>query len=52
MARRAQGLSHAEICRACDEAAKMAVLEDRRRIDLADLERAVRLRQDRKRAVK
>jgi len=52
MARRAQGLSHAEICRACDEAAKIAVLEDRRRIDLADLERAVRLRQDRKRAVK
>lgn len=51
MAQRAQGLSHAEICRACDEAAKMAVLEDRRRIDPADLERAVRLRQDRKRAV-
>lgn len=51
MAQRAQGLSHAEICRACDEAAKMAVLEDRRCIDPADLERAVRLRQDRKRAV-
>ncbi len=32
MATLAQGLSHAEICRACDEAAKVAVLDDRRKI--------------------
>ena len=48
----ADGLSHAEICRACDEAAKVAVLDDRRHIDIADLQRAVRLRQERKRSMK
>lgn len=45
----AVNLSHAEICRACDEAAKMAVLEDRRMIAPADLQRSIQLRQDRRR---
>lgn len=48
----AQGLSHAEICRACDEAAKVAVLDDRRKIARDDVQRAIRLRQERKRAVR
>jgi SpoVK/Ycf46/Vps4 family AAA+-type ATPase len=48
----AVGLSHAEICRACDEAAKLAVLSDRRTIEVADLQRAIQLRQDRKRTPK
>jgi SpoVK/Ycf46/Vps4 family AAA+-type ATPase len=52
MASMAEGLSHAEICRACDEAAKVAVLEDRRHVDIADLQRAVRLKQERKRSMK
>lgn len=33
----ATGLSHAEIGRACDDAAKECILSDRREIDLADL---------------
>ncbi|MEX0820076.1 MAG: ATPase, partial [Pirellulaceae bacterium] len=37
----AQGMSHAEVCRACDEAAKIAVLNDRRKIDLDALKRAI-----------
>ena len=45
----AQGLSHAGVCRASDEAAKVAVLNDSRRIDVEDLQRAIRLRQERKR---
>lgn len=48
-AREAVGLSHAEVCRACAEAAKVAVLNDHRRIQTGDLERAIKLRQDRKR---
>ena len=52
MANLAQGLSHAEICRACDEAAKVAVLDDRRQIAREDVQRAIRLRQERKRSVK
>lgn len=52
MATLAQGLSHAEICRACDEAAKIAVLDDRRNIARKDVQRAIRLRQERKRTVK
>jgi len=52
MASMAEGLSHAEVCRACDEAAKIAVLDDRRRVDLADLQRAVRLKHERKRSMK
>lgn len=50
IAKQAERLSHAEVCRACDEAAKMAVLNDRRTICGEDLERSVRLRQERKRA--
>lgn len=50
VARQAVGLSHAEVCRACDEAAKVAVLNDRRRIQVDDLERAIKLRQERKRS--
>jgi SpoVK/Ycf46/Vps4 family AAA+-type ATPase len=46
----ADGLSHAEICRACDEAAKMAVLADRRTIAPSDLARSIQLRQERRRA--
>lgn len=52
MANLAQGLSHAEICRACDEAAKVAVLDDRRKIAREDVQRAIRLRQERKRSVR
>ncbi|ADG66910.1 AAA ATPase central domain protein [Planctopirus limnophila DSM 3776] len=52
MASQAQGLSHAEICRACDEAAKVAVLDDRRKIAREDVQRAIRLRQERKRSVR
>lgn len=52
MATLAQGLSHAEICRACDEAAKVAVLDDRRKIAREDVQRAIRLRQERKRSVR
>lgn len=44
------GLSHAELCRACDEAAKMAVMEDRRTIVPAQLQRTIQLRQERRRA--
>jgi SpoVK/Ycf46/Vps4 family AAA+-type ATPase len=49
LAGRAIGLSHAEICRACDEAAKMAVLEDRRKIASCDLQRSIQLRHERRR---
>jgi SpoVK/Ycf46/Vps4 family AAA+-type ATPase len=47
-----QGMSHAEVCRACDEAAKITVLDDRRGIDLADLQRTIQLRQERNRTTK
>ncbi|MHB8974451.1 MAG: AAA family ATPase [Pirellulaceae bacterium] len=50
VARQAVGLSHAEVCRACNEAAKVAVLNDRRTIQVDDLERAIKLRQERKRS--
>jgi SpoVK/Ycf46/Vps4 family AAA+-type ATPase len=46
----AVGLSHAEICRACDEAAKVAVLDDRRKIAPSDLQRSILLRQERQRS--
>jgi AAA+ superfamily predicted ATPase len=52
LAGQAIGLSHAEICRACDEAAKMAVLDDRRAIAATDLQRSIQLRQERPRAPK
>lgn len=50
VALQADGLSHAEICRACDEAAKMAVLDDRRSIPAPDLLRVIQVRQERRRA--
>lgn len=50
LAAQAVGLSHAELCRACDEAAKMAVLDDRRTIAPSDLQRSIQLRQERRRA--
>ncbi len=40
----AKGLSHAEVTHACDDAAKDAVLRDRRSIDTTVLERALLLR--------
>lgn len=52
VSRLAAGLSHADVCRACDEAAKVAVLDDRRRVNAEDIERAIKLRQDRKRSMK
>lgn len=52
MASLAMGLSHAEICRACDEAAKLAVLGDRRTINVQELQRAIQVRQARKRLPK
>jgi len=52
MASLAVGLSHAEICRACDEAAKLAVLSDRRKIEVQELQRAIKVRQTRKRELK
>jgi SpoVK/Ycf46/Vps4 family AAA+-type ATPase len=51
-AAQAVGLSHAEMCRACDEAAKIAVLEDRRSIAPKDLHRSIQLRQERRRSPK
>jgi SpoVK/Ycf46/Vps4 family AAA+-type ATPase len=44
----AKGLSHAEICQACDDAAKDAVLADRQAIDEQVLSRALRGRQQRR----
>lgn len=49
LATQAVGLSHAEMSRACDEAAKMAVLDNRRTIAATDLQRSIRLRQERRR---
>lgn len=43
-----EGLSHAEISRACEEAAKEAVLHDRRTIDAAVLRAAISKRKARK----
>lgn len=40
----AQGMSHAEVSRSCDEAAKLAVLDNRRTIVLNELKRAIELR--------
>ena len=50
VAEAAMGLSHAEVCLACDEAAKLAVLSDRKSIESEDLLKAVLLRKARKRA--
>lgn len=51
LAESAFGLSHAEVCRACDEAAKLAVLADRKKIESSDLLNAIQLRKARKRPV-
>lgn len=48
LAKSGEGMSHAEVVRACDEAAKMAVLEDRRNIDSDELARAMASRRQRK----
>jgi len=40
------GLSHAEVTRACDDAAKEAILTDQKHINSNALERALRLRQE------
>ncbi|TWU64540.1 ATP-dependent zinc metalloprotease FtsH [Crateriforma conspicua] len=48
----AEGLSHAELCRACDQAAKLAVLADRRNIVTSELEEAVETLRARKQAAK
>lgn len=49
VAKKAVGLSHAEVGRACDEAAKIAVLNNKREIDAADLLSSVEARQRRRR---
>ena len=48
LAERGEGMSHAEVVRACDEAAKIAVLEDRRNIDSDELAKAMASRRQRK----
>ncbi|QDT99874.1 AAA family ATPase [Gimesia aquarii] len=48
ISKKAEGLSHAEICRACDEAAKEAVLNNRRSIRTETLIREVEARLKRK----
>lgn len=52
LAAQAVGLSHAEISRACDEAAKIAVLDDRRTIAETDLRRSIQFRLERRRSSK
>lgn len=47
-ARMSDGMSHAEVVRACDEAAKMAVLDNTRSISPDQLARAMRSRKERK----
>lgn len=49
-ARMADGLSHAEVCRACDQAAKLAVLGDRRTIASGELEQSIQTLRQRKQA--
>ncbi|QDT64747.1 AAA family ATPase [Calycomorphotria hydatis] len=48
----AEGLSHAELCRACDQAAKLAVLADRQVIETSELEHAILTLRERKLSVK
>lgn len=47
--RKASGLSHADVCRACDDAAKLAVLKDHRKIDRNELLNAIQIRRARRR---
>lgn len=51
LAHAAEGLSHAELCRACDQAAKLAVLADRRNIATLELEQAIQTIRARKQTV-
>jgi SpoVK/Ycf46/Vps4 family AAA+-type ATPase len=51
-AKLAEGLSHAEVCRACDQAAKIAVLADRRTIGTSDLSQAIETLRKRKQTVR
>lgn len=48
----AEELSHAEVCRACDQAAKIAVLSDRRTIGPDDLPDAIATLRKRKQAIR
>ncbi|TWT93353.1 AAA family ATPase [Stieleria varia] len=48
----AEGLSHAEVCRACDQAAKIAVLADRRTIGTDELSQAIETLRKRKQTLK
>ncbi|NQT38323.1 MAG: ATP-binding protein [Planctomycetes bacterium] len=48
----AEGLSHAELCRACDQAAKQAVLADRRTIETGELRQAIETLRERKQSVR
>ncbi|TWT64349.1 AAA family ATPase [Rubinisphaera italica] len=52
MALVADGLSHAELCRACDQSAKLAVLADRRNIEPGELEKAIQTFRERKQTVR
>ncbi|TWT41495.1 ATP-dependent zinc metalloprotease FtsH [Thalassoglobus neptunius] len=52
MATVSDGLSHAELCRACDQAAKLAVLADRRNIDSSELDSAIQTFRERKQTIK
>lgn len=52
MAETAHELSHAELCRACDQAAKQAVLADRRNIESTELEHAIQTLRNRKQSVR
>ena len=51
LAQAAEGLSHAELCRACDQAAKLAVLADHRKIATLELEQAIQTIRARKQTV-
>ena len=52
MAEAADGLSHAELCRACDQGAKLAVLADRRSIESSELKHAIQTLRERKQTVR
>lgn len=51
-AKASDGLSHSDLSRACDQAAKLAVLADRRGIAKAELEKSIRTFRERKHAVR
>jgi SpoVK/Ycf46/Vps4 family AAA+-type ATPase len=51
LAKFAEGLSHAELCRACDQAAKQAVLADHRNVETEDLRQIIETFRERKRTI-